>query len=247
EVEVYVVAGTVPELAPGVYHFGPGDFALRQLRAGDWRAALAEASSEPERVREAPVTLVLTAIAWRNAWKYRARAYRHFFWDAGTLLANLLATAVALGAPARLLLGFADATVDALLGLEAGREASLVLVPVGMGAPSPPAAPAVQPLRLAALPPSTREVDEPLVWAAIGASALPDGDSARLWVEEGRRDVPAGGRPLPVGPPDGTPEASPAPPGLALGETILRRGSTRTFARVGIPDDLLSTILDAAL
>jgi len=247
EVEVYVVAGTVPELAPGVYHFGPGDFALRQLRAGDWRAALAEASSEPERVREAPVTLVLTAIAWRNAWKYRARAYRHFFWDAGTLLANLLATAVALGAPARLLLGFADATVDALLGLEAGREASLVLVPVGMGAPSPPAAPAVQPLRLAALPPSTREVDEPLVWAAIGASALPDGDSARLWVEEGRRDVPAGGRPLPVGPPDGMPEASPAPPGLALGETILRRGSTRTFARVGIPDDLLSTILDAAL
>ena len=38
----------------------------------------------------APVTLVLTAIAWRNTWKYRARAYRHFFWDAGTLLANLL-------------------------------------------------------------------------------------------------------------------------------------------------------------
>ena len=254
EVEVYVVAGTVPELAPGVYHFGPRDFALRQLRAGDWRAALAEASSEPERVGGAPVTLVLTAIAWRNTWKYRARAYRHFFWDAGTLLANLLATAVALGVPTRLLLGFADPAVDALLGLEAGQEASLVLVPVGTGAPPPPAAPAVQPLRLASLPLSTREVDEPLVWAAIGASALPDGDTARRWAVEGRaRDASAtGGMPLPDGPPDGTTEASatagsPATTELALGETILRRGSTRTFARVGIPDDLLSALLDAAL
>ena len=30
---------------------------------------------------------------WRNSWKYRARAYRHSFWDAGTILANLLAAA----------------------------------------------------------------------------------------------------------------------------------------------------------
>ncbi len=39
--EVYVVAGGVTGLAAGVYHFSPGDFALRQLRAGDFRGALA--------------------------------------------------------------------------------------------------------------------------------------------------------------------------------------------------------------
>jgi hypothetical protein len=32
---------------------------------------------------------VLYLSAWRNAWKYQARTYRHCFWDAGTLLANL--------------------------------------------------------------------------------------------------------------------------------------------------------------
>ena len=108
QTEVYVVAGAAPGLEPGVYHFCPGDFTLRQLRAGDHRAALAEATGRGDLVADAPATAILTAIHWRNTWKYRARAFRHFFWDAGTLLANLLATATALDVPARVLLGFAD-------------------------------------------------------------------------------------------------------------------------------------------
>jgi len=244
EVEAYVVAGAVADLAAGVYHFAPGEFALRQLRTGDWRAVLAEAASEPARVQAAPVTLVLTVITWRNSWKYQARAYRHFFWDTGTLLANLLATAVALGVPARVLVGFADAAVDALLGLADGKEASLVLVPLGTGASPPPAAPAVSPLHLTALPLSAREVDEPLVRAAVHASALPDGERARRWAATGgpaeaesRSGGGAGARRRPaVG-----------PAGLGLGETILRRGSTRVFARAAIADGELEVILDAAL
>ena len=43
QTEVYVAAGDVQGLAPGLYHFCPGDFMLRQLRAGDVRAALASA------------------------------------------------------------------------------------------------------------------------------------------------------------------------------------------------------------
>ena len=41
QTEVYVAAGDVAGLEPGLYHFCPGDFALRRLRAGDVRAALA--------------------------------------------------------------------------------------------------------------------------------------------------------------------------------------------------------------
>ena len=33
----------------------------------------------------------LSAIYWRNTWKYQARGYRHLFWDSGTMLANVLA------------------------------------------------------------------------------------------------------------------------------------------------------------
>ena len=39
QTEVYVLAGAVAGLEPGVYHFCAGDFTLRQLRAGDHRAS----------------------------------------------------------------------------------------------------------------------------------------------------------------------------------------------------------------
>jgi SagB-type dehydrogenase family enzyme len=242
EIEVYVVAAGVPGLTPGVYHFAPGDFTLRRLRDGDYRAALAEAASEPARVAGAPATAVLTAIYWRNTWKYQARAYRHFFWDAGTMLANLLATAVALDVPARALAGFADEAVNRLLGLDARREGSLLLVPLGTGAPPPPPAPAVPDLDRATLPLSAREVDYPLVRQAYRASALPSGAAAAAWV--------AGAGPAP-----GRPARPPVTRGLepgagaaaGLGEVILRRASTRTFAREPITFAQLSRILDVAV
>src|SRR5438094_761481 len=46
QTEVYVVAGDVQDLPPGVYHFCPGDFMLRRLRGDDVRAVLAEAAAD---------------------------------------------------------------------------------------------------------------------------------------------------------------------------------------------------------
>jgi SagB-type dehydrogenase family enzyme len=248
QTEVYVVAGAVAGLEPGVYHFSPGDFTLRRLRAGDHRAALAAMAGRGDLVAEAPVTLVLTAIHWRNTWKYRARAFRHFFWDAGTLLANLLATAVAGDVPARILLGFADAPVNALLGVDAAREGSLALVPLGRGAGPAPPSPAAPPLALASVPLSPREVDYPLVRAAYEASALPDGMAAQAWLARGPEgaSVPGGPEAVEAGSPG--PRENPArEPSRALGETILRRGSTREFRRDPVAGAHLAAILDAAL
>ena len=100
QTEVYLVAGEVDGLAPGLYHFCPGDFALRQLRAGDVRGALAAAAAD-ESLATRAATIALSAIYWRNTWKYQARGYRHLFWDSGTMLANLLAVGGALGAAPR--------------------------------------------------------------------------------------------------------------------------------------------------
>ena len=243
EVEVYVVAGPGVGLDAGVYHFCPGDFTLRRLRVGDHRGALAEAASEPDRIIQAPVSLVLSAIYWRNAWKYQARAYRHFFWNAGTLLANLLATAVAADLPARVLTGFADGAVNHLLGLDPAHEGALALVPVGVGAPAPGDAPPAEPLVLRTIPLSSREVDYPLVREAYRVSSLGSGDAARAWIISGRlgatdRHPPTDLQPL---------APLPDPPRVGLGEVILRRGSTRQFAREPIAFGALSTILDAAV
>ena len=92
-IDLYLVAGALPGLSAGVYHFGPHDFALRRLREGDYRAVLVEASGRSPDLVRAPVVIASASTYWRNAWKYQARAYRHCFWDGGTLHANLLAPA----------------------------------------------------------------------------------------------------------------------------------------------------------
>src|SRR5580704_14637546 len=131
EVELYVVCGNLVDLEAGVYHFSPAEFALRRLRAGDYRAALVEATANETAVMHAPLTIICTCTYWRNAWKYQARTYRHFGWDNGTLLANLLAVASALGMPAKVICGFVDADVNQLLGVHADSEVAFSLVALG--------------------------------------------------------------------------------------------------------------------
>src|SRR2546422_175333 len=152
QTEVYVVAGTVEGLPPGVHHFCPGDFTLRRLRSEDARAALAEAAADATPGRRG-ATLVLTGLVWRNSWKYRARTYRHLFWDGGTMLANALATAAALGLAPRLFTGFVDAAVHRLLGIDGAREVALALLSVGPETPPAASSSVPTPIEHAPLPP----------------------------------------------------------------------------------------------
>ena len=114
-----------------MYHFNPADVSLRLFRKGDFRGNLAQATAMEPAVAHAPATIICTGTYWRNAWKYQARTYRHFGWDGGTLLANMLAVSAASGLPAEIVLGFVDAEMNRLLDLDTRREVSLCLVPIG--------------------------------------------------------------------------------------------------------------------
>src|SRR5450432_2495904 len=131
EVELYLVCGDLSNLEAGVYHFAAAEFGLRRLRSGDFRGVLIEATAAETAVAHAPLTIVCTATYWRNAWKYQDRTYRHFGWDNGTLLANLLAVGTALSLPANVVCGFVDDTVNRLLDIDPQREVAFSLVPLG--------------------------------------------------------------------------------------------------------------------
>ncbi len=242
QTEVYVVAGAVEGLDAGLYHFCPGDFALRRLRAGDVRGPLAAAAADASLARRA-ATIVLSAIYWRNTWKYQARGYRHLFWDSGTMLANLLAAASTRGLEPRLLTAFVDAEVNHLLGLDAAREAALELVALGpLGAPAPAAA-APGPIAHAFLPLSASEVDYPLLREIHEASALVAADAVDAWRAAAAAFAP------PAAAPARELVALPAPraaSGRSLGETIQRRGSTRRFGHAALTGEELATALWAA-
>jgi SagB-type dehydrogenase family enzyme len=180
QTEVYVAVGEIAGLEPGLYHFCPGDFALRRLRAGDVRAALAASAADDSSASRA-ATVLLTGIYWRNAWKYQARAYRHLFWDSGTMLANLLVVAGTLGLAPRVLTGFVDDEVNRLLGVDPAHEAALELVALGPNtAPAPAGAP-LEPVDHATLPLSSSEVDYPLIRSIHSSSSLSTSDAVRAW------------------------------------------------------------------
>ena len=250
-VEVYLVSGDIPGLEAGVYHFSPADFSLRQLRKGDYRSELLRATSGDEAVAAAPVTLVFTAIFWRSAWKYRVRGYRYCFWDAGTMLANLLATARGeQRLPVRLVAGFVDRRVNHLLGIQPDREASLCLVALGAGASittsSDPAE--VGPIDAQTNEGFDGEISYPEIIYAHSSSTLENDDEVLTWraygVSQSGSSAPVQGiPPTPSGGPKIDLQGLNAEP---LGETILRRGSTRRFARVPISASQSRAILDSS-
>jgi len=241
-IELYVICGRIPDLEAGVYHFNPLHFSLAKLREGDYRASLDYAGSSDS--LSAPLTLAFTSLAWRNAWKYEARSYRHWFWDSGVIAANLLATSNSAGFSTKVVLGFVDSEIDQLLGLEAKKEATVALAVVGIDR-NPKDLRLRQPIPSLAIesnPLSSDEVDYPIIWETNEASALESKSKTDSWktsVAPSKRTVPSTTPAFPL-------RDSERDPFPHLDEVILLRGSTRKFAREPISFDRLSTIIRAS-
>jgi hypothetical protein len=185
---VYASTRGVAGVPDGVHWYDPVEHALVQVGP----AAEGEAT-----------TLVVTGIPWRTGWRYAERGWRHIYWDAGTMLSQVLAAAASAGRQPRLRSEFPDAAVRHLVGADGVHEFPVALVTFGDGPPAidatGPAAPG------GGLPP----VEFPLDTAAQRA-----GDRDEL------------GAPWPDGPAvTSSPESAP------LDEVILRRGSKRLMDR----------------
>lgn len=238
--ELYFVCGELADLAAGVYQYSTVDHTLRLLRAGDFRAALVDATGDEPAVATAPVVLALTSTFWRNAWRYRERAYRHVFWDAGTSLSHLLAVAASVDVPAELVFGYADQLVNDLLGVDGQRESAVALVALGHSSEVPQIVPPVDALDLPTRRLSPAEVTFHAITDMHRASSLTSGDEAaawraRRWARPAREPL---GQLITLRP---TAEPGPAP----VEQTILRRRSTRKYdPDVAIPFEAFSTLLD---
>ena len=119
--EVYVAVPVGSPLPAGVHWYDPQDHVL--LKVG------------PAPRGGAP-TLVVTGVPWRTGWRYRERGYRHVYWDAGTMLAQMLALADSAGVTAQLYSRFPDAAVGALVGADGIQEWPVAVVALGEGTPA---------------------------------------------------------------------------------------------------------------
>jgi SagB-type dehydrogenase family enzyme len=73
----------------GLYHYRPSSHMVEQRATGDFQRKLG--------IGSAPITFILTSIVWREAWKYRDRAYRYCLHDVGHAWQALALGAQAMG------------------------------------------------------------------------------------------------------------------------------------------------------
>ncbi|MCG6910266.1 MAG: SagB/ThcOx family dehydrogenase [Deltaproteobacteria bacterium] len=147
--EIYVASGSVDGLDPGLYNFQVPDASLEKISDVSMLAGIDAALTNhggPLPVVSMPVT----AIFFRSAWKYRARAFRYVLLDAGHLIENLVLAIVATGFRASVHYDFDDDAMTRCLGIDAKREVCLAIInlygiahraaepPVGGDQPSTP-------------------------------------------------------------------------------------------------------------
>ncbi len=243
-IELYLASGPLEGLEAGLYHYDPESQQLVRLRRGDPRPALLEACAQEPSLAGAPAALIITDVFWRNAVKYQARAYRHSFWDAGTLLANTLALATAHDQDSNIILGFIDAELSKLLGLEGSPELPLAVVPLGSGAQAPETNDGPGTLEVEERPIEGYPLEYPVITQMHAASTLASEAEVRDWRTgraADRREVEPRGKAITM--PDPDPAELPADP---LESVIRRRGSTRVFAHRPLRSDQLAVALEAA-
>jgi SagB-type dehydrogenase family enzyme len=253
-IELYLACEDITGLKAGVYHFNPGDFSLTLLREGDYRLHLSEAAGDDTSIQTSPAVIVFSSIAWRNAWKYRDRSYRHWFWDSGVMAANLLATVNSIDLCINFNVGFFDDVVNRLVCVENRQEAVIALASIGVGL-SKKNTPnnnkeigraEISILKHETLPLSEKgQVEYPMIWKIHEASNLQSKDEVKKWVDADK-----------IIKKNSTTQASildsipllPAnysndPP---LSDIILLRGSSRRFARKPISFEQLCNILHSS-
>ena len=142
-IETYVIANKVDDLEQGLYHYRvagldilerpivEGSHSLEQLQTGDLRSEVSAAALDQLMCAKAGAVFIWTAVFARSAWKYRERAYRYIYLDAGHMAAQLSLAAVAQGLGCCPIAAFYDNEVNALLSLDGETEGAVYMMAVG--------------------------------------------------------------------------------------------------------------------
>jgi len=127
---VYVAAGDVQSLDPGLYEYIPHQQALNSVVVGDRRPKLAAAALDQEWIADAAAVLIIAADYRVTTRKYGERGVRYVHIEAGHAAQNICLQAESLGLGATVVGAFDEHRTRDVLELP-GNENPLLLIPVG--------------------------------------------------------------------------------------------------------------------
>ncbi len=130
-IETYVVVNRVHGMESGVYHYFPPDHTLELLRTGDYSRAVAHAALDQKMAINASIVLIWTAVVERARWKYRQRAYRYIYLDAGHIGQNVALAAEGMGMGCCAIGALYDDEVNDLVAADGEEETAVYMTCVG--------------------------------------------------------------------------------------------------------------------
>jgi SagB-type dehydrogenase family enzyme len=129
--EIYVVAGNVTDLTPGVYKYKPETHELLQISEGDKRKELCDAALNQTWIREAPASIVYSAVYERNTSKYGKRGReRYVCMDLGHSAENVYLQCASLKLGTCAIGAFLDDNVKLVIQMTQSEE-PLYIMPIG--------------------------------------------------------------------------------------------------------------------
>jgi len=129
--ELYVVAGQVAGLEPGIYKYRPEEHSLVLAGRGDRRTELCSAALGQEMVKTAPAAIVFSAVFERTTERYGERGReRYVCMDLGHSAENVYLQCTALGLGTVAIGAFSDGEVKRVVGMPAEEE-PLYIMPLG--------------------------------------------------------------------------------------------------------------------
>jgi SagB-type dehydrogenase family enzyme len=243
--ELYVASRALAGLPDGLYHYALGRHGLVPLRSGNFfESSSPDAPSDPSPLAQSLVFFV-TAIFFRSAWKYRARAYRYHLMDSGHLVESLVLALKAHSLTHDLTFDFNDHEINTFLGCDTEREGCLAMVSVdlagitrGIAATAASALPASFQAASRVAPkettyPALQEFHEATSRVVAPAGSVPAGSVPDMLHEVG--EFPASWQSIP--PCKGSPEQ------MNYQEAVVRRRSQRNFMRETIPQGAFEALI----
>lgn len=248
--ETYLATRGLSGLSDGIYNFHVSDHTLVPVWEGNFWNEFERYCVYHEAIGQSQLLVVLTAVYQRSAWRYQERAYRRILLDTGHVLGNLTAYALEEGFVPYPIGGFFDSELNRLLFLNESDEGVLAVIPLLQAAKiNPEEIRHVSTMASSYKTSKTFKEEDPLQLKLHRVSSIfsgekvdPEGGPSTLALPEriGRIETRYRHKeaiPLPSAPIDLKER---------IGQTIVRRRSTRAFSGEALLVDEMASILEYA-
>ena len=130
-IETYTVINYVDGIEQGIYHYNIRKHSLELIQRGNFGHQIARAGLGQNMLALASVVFVWAAVTHRCKWKYRQRAYRYIYLDAGHIGENIALAAEGLNLGCCAVGALFDEELNRLIMIDGKEETVIYIMAVG--------------------------------------------------------------------------------------------------------------------